>query len=285
SDDGYVNLTRDSGASWTNISNSLPQNLWVSRVVASQYQKDRVFVALNGYRNDDFKPYLFVSENNGKTWKSINNKLPLSPINVIREDTEDENILYVGTDEGAYISFDKGENWQEFSNGLPKVAVHDLVIQEEAKDLVIGTHGRSIYKTNVAFLQQYNTIKNKEIAIFEIPSIRFSKRWGSSWNKWVKPNEPSISIPYYVLNSGKYTIEILAEDGTKLNSFNDEAVKGFNYFEYDVSVLEKTVKKYFSKKDILVKIAKNEKYYLPKGTYIIKVSSGKNSAEQNFDIE
>ncbi|PHQ57422.1 MAG: glycosyl hydrolase [Lutibacter sp.] len=285
SDDGYVNLTEDSGASWSRISNSLPQNLWVSRVVASQHQKERVYVSLNGYRSDDFKPYLYVSEDKGKSWESINNKLSNSPINVVKEDPEDENILYVGTDEGVYISFDKGENWQEFSNGLPKVAVHDLVIQEEAKDLVIGTHGRSIYKSNVAFLQQYNTIKNKAIAVFEIPSIRFSKRWGSSWNKWVKPYKPSISIPYYVLNSGEYTIEILAEDGTKLISFNVEAVKGFNYFEYDVSVLEKTVKKYFSKKDISVKIAKNDTYYLPKGAYLIKVSSGKNSAEQKFIIK
>ena len=70
------------------------------------------------------------------------------------------------------LRFDKGENWQLFSNGIPKVAVHDLVIQNEAKDLVVGTHGRSIYKTNIAALQQFNKIKNKHLAIFEIPSIR-----------------------------------------------------------------------------------------------------------------
>jgi photosystem II stability/assembly factor-like uncharacterized protein len=285
SDDGYVNITEDSGASWTKISDDLPQNLWVSRVVASQHEKERVYVALNGYRNDDFKPYLYVSENKGKTWESINNKLPNSPINVVKEDPVDENILYAGTDEGVHVSFNKGKNWQIFSNGLPKVAVHDLVIQEEAKDLVVGTHGRSIYKTSIAFLQQYNEVKNKAISVFEIPSIRHSSRWGSSWNRWIKPNKPSITIPYYVLNSGKYTIEILAEDNTNLNSFSVNAEKGFNYFEYDVSVLEKTVKKYFSKKDISIKKAKNDTYYLPKGTYLIKVSSAKNSAEGKFIIK
>ena len=172
-----------------------------------------------------------------------------------------------------------------FSNGLPKVAVHDLVLQNEAKDLVIGTHGRSIYKAHIAALQQYNKIKNNAITVFDIPSIRHSSRWGSSWNKWLKPTEPSVTIPYYVLNSGKYTIEILAEDNTKLISFTVNATEGYNYFDYDVSVKEKSVKSYFKKKDIIIKKAKNNKYYLPKGDYLIKVTGGKNSAEQKFNIK
>tara|TARA_R110001583_G_scaffold15501_2_gene63828 strand:- start:6058 stop:8826 length:2769 start_codon:yes stop_codon:yes gene_type:complete len=271
SDDGYVNITTNGGGSWARISDNLPQKLWVSRIVASQHEKERVYIALNGYRNDDFKPYVFVSENLGKTWKSINNNLPNSPINVIKEDPEDENMLYLGTDNNVFVSFDKGENWQEFSKGLPKVAVHDLVIQEQAKDLVIGTHGRSIYKANISSLQKFNQVKNDEIALFEISPISHSSRWGSSWSPWSKTNEPSVTIPYYVKNSGKYTIEILAEDKSKLNSFSIEADKGFNYFNYDMSTSEKSVKHYFDKKDIKIKKAQSENYYLPKGKYTVKI--------------
>lgn len=259
SDDGYLNVTTNGGESWTRISDNLPQKLWISRVIASQHEKERVYVTLNGYRNDDFKPYIFVSENKGKTWKNIQSNLPNSPINVVIEDPTDEDILYIGTDNEVYVTFNKGENWHVFSNGLPKVAVHDLVIQKEAKDLVVGTHGRSIYKSSIASLQKFNAVKNSEIALFEIPSIRYSSRWGSSWNKWLKPYEPSITISYYVSNSGKYTVEIFAEDKTKLKSFNVTAMEGYNYFNYDVSVPEKMVDTYFYKNEISVKEAKNNK--------------------------
>jgi len=285
SDDGYINITENSGATWNKISNDLPQGLWVSRVIASQHEKDRVYITLNGYRDDNFKPYVYVSENKGKNWKNIGDQLPNYAINVIREDPIDENILYLGTDNELYVSFDKGDNWQLFSNGIPKVAIHDLVIQAEAKDIVVGTHGRSIYKANIAPLQEYNKIKNEEIAIFEIPSLKSSSRWGNSWSKFSKPNEPSVTIPFYVKTQGKYAINILAKDDTKLNSFTVDAVKGFNYFNYDVTVTEKSLKSYFDKENIELKKTKNNKYYLPKGSYIFKISGAKNSSEQPFSIK
>jgi archaellum component FlaF (FlaF/FlaG flagellin family) len=285
SDDGYVNLTTNSGASWKRISDNLPQKLWVSRVIASQHQKERVYVTLNGYRNDDFKPYVFKSDDYGNTWENIVSNLPNSPINVIKEDTKDENILYVGTDTGVFVSFDGGNKWHVFSNGLPKVAVHDLVLQNEAKDLVIGTHGRSIYKAPIAPLQDFNSIKDTPITLFEIPLIKHSSRWGNSWNKWLKPYEPCITISYYVANSGTYTIEILTKNNTKLMSFTSKALTGYNYFEYDLSVNEERVNNYFFKNDISVEQAKNEKYYLPKGAYIVKITGAKKSAEQTLVIE
>ncbi len=285
SDDGYVYVTPNGGNSWDRISDNLPQELWVSRVIASQHEKERVYVTLNGYRNDDFKPYIFVSEDKGNSWKNIQSNLPNSPINVVREDPEDENILYVGNDSEVYISFNRGENWQAFSKGLPKVAMHDLVIQSKAKDLIVGTHGRSIYKANIKALQQFNTIKTEAITVFEVPSVRYSKRWGSSWSQWSKPNVPSITVSYFVKNPEKCSIEILAEDGYKLNSFSVNAVSGFNYFDYDLSVTEKSVKKYFSKKEVKLKKADNDNYYLPKGTYLVKITTEKGSSEQKLIIK
>ena len=126
SDDGLVHVSKNGGANWQNISASFPKDLWVSRVVASEHKKERVYVTLNGYRWDDFKPYVYMSDNYGATWKNIASNLPLSPVNVIREDPENEDVLYLGADNGAYVSFDRGDSWQPFSNGLPNVAVHDL---------------------------------------------------------------------------------------------------------------------------------------------------------------
>ena len=131
SDDGLIQVSRSGGVKWKNISNNLPKDLWVSRVVASAFQEGRVYATLNGYRWDDFSPYVYVSEDYGETWKSIKSNLPDSPLNVIIEDSVKENILYVGNDNGVYISFDMGQNWEPFSKGLTNAAVHDLVIQKE----------------------------------------------------------------------------------------------------------------------------------------------------------
>jgi photosystem II stability/assembly factor-like uncharacterized protein len=151
-DDGTIQRTLDAGANWTLISapqkrvGSLPQDLYVSRVVASRYHEPRVYASLNGYRNDDFSPYLFVSEDFGATWKSLGRDLPAEPINVVKEDPRNENILYVGTDGGLYVSFDRGNSFMRWRGGLPQsVPVHDIAIQERENEIVLGTHGRSIY--------------------------------------------------------------------------------------------------------------------------------------------
>jgi photosystem II stability/assembly factor-like uncharacterized protein len=153
SDDGYVYLTKDGGGSWTRLGvpdkkgqNGLPQGLWVSRVLASQHHKARVYVTLNGYRNDHFNAYIYRSEDNGQTWTKLGNDLPADPVNVIREDPKSDSILYVGTDGGAYASIDAGMSFMPFTKGLPRsVPVHDIAIQERDNEIVLGTHGRSLY--------------------------------------------------------------------------------------------------------------------------------------------
>ncbi len=285
SDDGYINVTENGGASWTRISNSLPQELWVSRVIASQHQKNRVYVTLNGYRNDDFKPYVYISEDKGVTWKSIHSGLTNYPVNVIKEDPVDENMLYLGNDNEVFVSFDKGLTWQVFSNGIPKVAVHDLVIQPTEKELVVGTHGRSIYKANIAAIQQYNTIKNDNIAVLEIPETKFSSRWGSSWGQWYKVNEPTITIPFFVASDGKYELTITSEDHIVLNTFTVEAESGFNYFEYNIQYTEKGKSTYLkAHKEVEIKEAKNGVFYLIKGSYNVQISNEQNKATQKLII-
>lgn len=272
SDDGKIHVTKNGGAEWVDISKNLPQNLWVSRVIASQYKKERVFITLNGYRNDDFKAYVFVSDDYGNSWKDISNNLPKSSINVIKEDPKDENILYLGNDQGVHITFNKGINWSILEAGLPRVAVHDLVIQKETNDLVIGTHGRSIYKTNIVALQQYEKIKNKDLEILALKDVRHANYWGSSWSKWAEPNEPEFKISFYTANAGSKTIQIKTNNDIVVNTWKVDAEKGFNFENYDLTFSEKGLKSYLKKhKDKTIEKKKNGMYYLQKGEYKVVI--------------
>lgn len=281
SDDGLVYLTKDAGGNWENISTNLPKDLWVSRVIASQHKKERIYVTLNGYRNDDFSIYAYMSNDYGKTWKNISSNIPISPVNVIREDPKNENILYVGTDNGAYVSFNQGQSWEAFSKGFPSVAIHDLAIQPEANHLLLGTHGRSIYKADIAPLQKMDASKmNQDIALFDIESMRYSGRWGSSFGAWYDTYEPSTSIAFYTNTSEEKTIKIFSENNIELNSIKVTADKGFNYANYDLTVTESS-KEAWLKEDAKLEIKKaaNGKYYLPKGKYTVQIDSEKTTLE------
>ncbi len=274
SDDGLLHVTHNGGGSWEKISNSFPQDLWVSRVIASQHKKERVYVTLNGYRWDDFKPYVYVSEDYGKTWKSINGNLPLSPVNVIREDPANENILYLGTDNSAFVTLNRGESWERFSANLPSVAVHDLRIQAEAKDLVLGTHGRSIYKTNIAMLQEMTPSKlNEPLIVFEVEKVRHSPRWGSSWSSWRDPFEPATTVSFYAGNPGDATITVKTAKGATLYSNTLQVEKGFQSYAYDLAITENGRNAYLKEnKDAKMDKSSNGKYYLPKGNYTVEVT-------------
>ena len=283
SDDGLIQVTKNVGGSWNNISNGLPKDLWVTRVIASKHKKERVYVTLNGYRFDDFSTYVYVSDNYGQTWKSIASNIPTSPVNVIKEDFVNEELLYLGTDNGVYVSFNSGQSWEAFSNGLPTVAVHDIVMHEGSNDLLIATHGRSIYKTNVEPLQKMNaSLKNNSITIFETEKIRANGRWGNSWSKWMQPYEPSTQIKFYANNSGKKTIEIKSDKNSVLQTIEVDVDKGFNYVDYDLTISEKGRKKLLKENTTIdINKAKNDKYYLPKGNYLISIEN----VTKGFEIE
>jgi photosystem II stability/assembly factor-like uncharacterized protein len=281
SDDGLIHVTKDAGGSWENITATLPKDLWVSRIIASEHKKERVYVALNGYRWDDFTTYLYMSDDYGKTWKSISSNIPTSPVNVIRESPKNENILFVGTDNGAYVSFDMGNSWDAFSNGLTAVAVHDIAIQPEANDLLLGTHGRSIYLANIEGLQNIDSDKmNKAITLFDAKSVRFSPRWGDTFGSWSKPFEASTTLEFYAKDSGKQTITILSDKNADLQNIKVDADRGFNYTDYDMTITDNG-RKALLKEDSNLKIdpSKNGKFYLPKGTYTIQIGDQQTKLE------
>ncbi|WP_378179985.1 glycosyl hydrolase [Aquimarina sp. SS2-1] len=287
SDDGLVYVTKNAGGDWRKISDSFPKDLWVSRVIASTHRKERVYVSLNGYRQDEFTPYIYMSDDYGQTWVNIGKGLPISAVNVIKEDPKNENVLYVGTDNGAYVSLDRGKSWQAFSKGIPNVAVHDIVVQPEANDLLLGTHGRSIYITNIKPIQDLNEkVLASGLYLYALEPIKASPRWGNSWSKWLDAYEPSTEIKYYAKNSGEISVKIVTESGKTLQEFTTDADKGLNYTPYDLTISDKGRKallKEFPDEDITEK--KNGKYYLPVGTYEVLISDGKLTEKVPLEIK
>lgn len=285
-DDGTIQISKDAGQSWQKISENLPQNLWISRIKASIHKKERVYATLNGYRNDDFNSYVFASDDYGTTWKSINSGLPKSPVNVILEDSENENVLYLGTDNGLYISINRGESWQDFSNEMPNVAVHDLIIQKKNKELIVATHGRSLYKINLKYIQQL-TIENlkKEIVLFEIDKINHSKNWGSKGFSWSKPSNTYNEIWFYSKTSNEVTLKVVSENGIEVLNKKIISNEGLNKFEFDLTLDKLSVEKW-NKKDakIGIKEAENKKYYLPVGKYNVSIKLGNKEFKQTMEI-
>ncbi len=144
-DDGRVHVTRDGGENWQEIVQGLAPDRWISRIAASAFNDGTVYLTQNGKRDEDFRPYVWKSDDFGATWRDISANLPLGPVNVIREDPRDEKILYLGTDLAVYISTDAGENWQVLGGDLPVTYVHDLVVHPRDNVIVIATHGRGMW--------------------------------------------------------------------------------------------------------------------------------------------
>lgn len=293
SDDGLVHVSRDGGATWTNISAGLPKDMWVSRVIASAHSESRVYVTLNGYRWDHFEPYLFSSDDYGKTWQKLGVNLPMEPINVVREDPKNPDLLYLGTDHGLYFSLNRGGSFMLLDNGLPATPVHDLVVHPRDAELVVGTHGRSLYVGRVKELQQLSAENQaKNLLVFEMDKMRASPRWGSVG--WWNSTKPSASIPVYVRNAGKMSISIATESGIVLKTWAAEADKGLNYIPYDLSIDASVLKSYNAwlnekvkadEKPIVVKPAEDGKTYIYKGAYSITVEKDGQSEKIKWTLE
>ena len=148
-DDGNVQITKDGGKSWENVRQNfinVPKKSWVSRVEASKHKKGTAYVTFDNHRFDDNRPYVYVTNDYGKSWENITGNLPEKySVYVIKEDYIDENLLFVGTEESVYFSKDKGNSWEKLGENLPTVAIHDLVIHPREGDIIAGTHGKSIW--------------------------------------------------------------------------------------------------------------------------------------------
>lgn len=268
-DDGNIWRSDDVGYSWIDISNGLPKGKWVTRLIASAHIEGRVYASLNGYRDDDFSPYLYRSDDYGMTWQSIHASLPNEPINVIKEDPKKAGIIYIGSDNGLYVSLNSGKSFMAWRGGLPRVAIHDMVIQKRDNEIVLGTHGRSVYISSLDLIQKLNDYNQKALAILPITDKYHSRQLGKKWSSFAEPVSYNLPVQFFTNKGGQGVFRVLNARKRVLYSKDIVAGLGWNTIDYDMSAMnsfEKNLPYDLSKAD-------DGKYYLPIGKYFIEIEN------------
>ena len=247
-DDGNVQITRDGGASWTNVQPNLPNmpapDLWISRVEASHFDEGTAFVAVDGHRSSHFEPWIFKTTDFGQTFTRINSGIPDDePVYVVKQDPKNPDLLFAGTEFAVYYSINGGDSWTRASNNLPTVAVHDLVIHPRDPDVIIGTHGRGIWiMDDISALQQLTPeILDSEAHLFD---AKVATRWlriqpqgtGGSL-AFAGENPTNDAVLHYFLGddvSGEVTVTISDVTGQDQRTYTVEARPGINRLEWDM---------------------------------------------------
>ena len=200
-DDGKVWSTDDLGTTWHDHTAALleagaPLDRWVSRVVASGHDPQRAYVTKSGYRRDDFAPYVFVTDDGGRSWRSLSAGLPDAPISVIAEDLVDPELLFVGNDWGVFVSLDRGTTWRPLRGNMPRVPVRDLVIHPRDGDLVVGTYGRGLWIAPMHPLRELSSAaSSRESFLFEVEPrpVEWTER--NSWGDYHLYGDRQIEVP------------------------------------------------------------------------------------------
>ena len=203
-DDGNVQLSRDGGGTWSDLTGSLVgdrdiDGYWVSRVEASHHDEATAYVTFTGFHRDDFRPLVFKTTDFGLSWSSISGDLPDASVNVIQEDHRNPRLLFLGNDVGVFASLDGGGSWARMRSGLPTIPVHDLVVHLRENDLVVGTHGRGVFIADVSPLQELTAkVLEREVHLFEVePRVQ-----------WVMTEQPAVSAQNFAGENDSHSVEI-----------------------------------------------------------------------------
>jgi hypothetical protein len=218
-DDGNVWMTKnvDDMKAWTKLNDTIKGNpgYWVSHVAASKHQPGTAYVSYTGYRHDDFRPFIYKTTDFGQTWASITGNLPNKAVNVILEDPKNPNLLFAGVDFGLFVTIDGGKTWTEMK-GLPTQPVYDLEIHPRENDLIVATHGRGFFITDITPLQELDQqVLGQDFYLFDVESkVKWVTRTAtvSSSQNFRGPSEPNGVVVNYYLKapvSGEVMVRIL----------------------------------------------------------------------------
>jgi len=258
-DDGRVHVTHNSGESWTELATDLPRKKFVTGIVASAFDEGTVYLAMNGKRDDDFKAYLWKSTDYGRTWSDITNNIPCGPINVVREDPKRENVLYVGTDLGAYVTLDGGAGWYALAGDMPTTFVHDLIIHPREDILVAATHGRGMYAMDARYIQEIASEAGEEDAfLFDIAATRRPSRYAPS----------SASIYYYLKEARAVTLQVKNSDGEVVRILEGTGDAGINVSSWDLTT----------------DTGEEGATTVDAGTYTVVLTEGSTSVEKTIEV-
>ncbi len=274
-DHGAFWVSKNDGANWEEHSTGIANN-YIRSISPSRFKTSRVYISMTGINYDDLHSYVYSSEDYGKNWKSISAGLPDEPVNVIKEDPTNENILYVGGLRGVYISINRGNSWSYLGINMPAAAVSDLEIHEPTMDLVVGTHGHGIYKTTLQPLQKMVS-KNLSTAkdyFFEVATL--TRPWfNSSDGEADYRTIEKATFSFWLSESKPVTLSIGDKSNKEIWKTDVTGHKGLNQYRWDLVLSrEKSDYPYFVHYD----------KFIEAGTYVMSLSIGENRIQQTFVI-
>ncbi len=295
-DDGNVQVTQDGGKSWNNVTKNLtgiPANTWVYHIEASVHGKGTAYAVFEGHTTGDMKPYAMKTTDFGKTWKSIISAdiQENAFVRNIQEDYVNEDLLFLGTEMGLYVTIDGGKNWSHFTNNMPPVAVHFIDMQKQTNDIVMGTHGRGvIIIDDISPLRELNQdVLAEDVHFFKTEPFVMTEDSGFSGSfgaetQFVGANKStSARIIYYLQKRhtfGKMTMEIQDMQGNKITTLSPGKSKGINVVEWD-----------FNTTNPKMAAAKTMAYggftspRAPAGKYKVVLTKGKDTFEHTIETK
>ena len=292
-DDGNVQVTQDGGNTWTNtVANiqGLPKNTWVYHIEASSHNKGTAYAVFDGHTSGDMNTYVYKTSDFGNTWKSLVTDDIIGFARNIQEDYVNEDLLYLGTEFGLFITTNGGKNWSRFTNNMPAAAVHFIDLQKKTNDLVLGTHGRGIIIIDdISPLRQINQdILTKDVHFFDVKPFIIKEEGGfggGSTELQFKGDNPgsSAKIIYYLKKRhtfGKMKLSVQDEEGNEIVSLVPGKSKGINIVSWN-----------FRKKGPKVAAGKTFTFggftapRVAEGTYKIVLTKGKKQYESTIKLE
>ena len=275
-DDGNIQVTLDGGKSWSNLKSrikGLPKYSWISKIHASEHNAGTAIIVVDQHRMNDFRPYIFMTDDFGKTWKKITSNLPTNDyVKVVRQDPHNPNLLFAGMEHGIFASWNLGKSWEKINNNLPNVSVRDLRIQARDRDLVVATHGRGVFiLDDIHPIEELKNSIGKPIHLFP---IREATLWNMYWRienlgdrtYAAKNPEYGTYINFSLHKDAKspVNIDILDKNGSLVTSLEmKEAKKGINRVVWDLgydaaATLENKIEEGFSSSEIRPKVVPGE---------------------------